>query len=490
MSTKLDKKIYFMGIAGTGMAAVAGLFQEAGATVVGSDQEIYPPMSTMLEELKINVWSPYAAGNIIAEEPDLVVVANALSRGNPEIEHVLSNNIAYTSFPKLMGEEILQQRDSIVVTGTHGKTTTTSLLTHMLEQLGEQPGFLIGGLPRNFPRSFRLGAGKPFVVEGDEYDTAFFDKGPKFLHYRPKFLILNNLEFDHADIYKNVEEIEAQFAKVIKLVAEPKHIIANVDDPGIARVLKSLGMETKVTRVSTLGKNQENTDVWLASSSPAKSSTGLPEWLAVFGSKSLGEIPVQTGLTGEHNMANIAMVLACLEAMKGVEALRSPLSAQRLGECLRSFLGVRRRLDMLGSIEGIDVFEDFAHHPTAIKTVINGFRKTYPHRRLLVAFEPRNATSRRNVFQKEFAASLALADLVFIGKCPVDQRIPADQRMNTEEMRGKIGNKARAFADNTELLEALVQEARPGDSILFMSSSSFSGIQHQLCTHLEKRART
>ena len=242
-----------MGIAGTGMASAAGLLKTAGFNICGSDHQVYPPMSDMLKSLKINYSTPYSQENLIREKPDLVVVANCLSRGHEELEFMMSQNIPYTSFPKLIGERFLSKSHSIVVSGTHGKTTTSSLMAYFLKELDEDPSFLIGGIPRNFTHSFRLGRSPLFVIEGDEYDTAFFDKNSKFLHYAPKTLILNNLEFDHADIFASIEDIENEFTKLINLVPYKKGIIANIDDPGVFKLLKKLDILDKVTSVSTKG---------------------------------------------------------------------------------------------------------------------------------------------------------------------------------------------------------------------------------------------
>jgi UDP-N-acetylmuramate: L-alanyl-gamma-D-glutamyl-meso-diaminopimelate ligase len=482
-------KIYFMGIGGTGMAAVAGLFQEAGYQISGSDAGIYPPMSNMLEELKIPVRTPYATDNVKAQNPDLVVVANVLSRGNIELEYALENNLKFTSFPALLGEHFLSSRISAVVAGTHGKTTTSSLLAHILYELGEDPSFVIGGIPRNFPRSFRLGKSSLVVIEGDEYDTAFFDKGPKFLHYRPKHLILNNLEFDHADIYENLAAIEKQFANVANLVTDKKRIIANVDDPGIRKLVCDLGIEAKVLRVAALGQEAE-AEVRILSFEASASRPGAQHWVAKIATAEWGDVTIETTLSGRHNLANIAMVLACLMSMTRQRELKNPLTRndlERVKAAISSFTSVKRRLDHLGSFGGIDVYEDFAHHPTAVRNVIEGFKAVYPKKRLVVAFEPRSATNRRNVFQEAYAKTLALADLVFIGESMNDQRIPEDQRFSATKLELAIGKKAQAFNTNDALLMALKDSLQVGDAVIFMSSGSFSGAQHKLATDLKTR---
>lgn len=478
--------IYFMGIGGTGMAAVAGLFREAGYRVSGSDAGIYPPMSTMLEELKIPVKTPYAEGNIKGQNPDLVVVANVLSRGHVELEYALENGLKYTSFPALLGEHFLEERIAAVVTGTHGKTTTSSLLAHVVFELGEDPSFIIGGIPNNFPRSFRVGSGKLVVIEGDEYDTAFFDKGPKFLHYRPKHLILNNLEFDHADIYENLAAIEKQFAKVVGLVADKKRVIANLDDPGIFKLVTELGIREKVFGVASRGE-AKGAEVSVRRFEASASSPDRQSWKATVATTEWGELTVETALSGRHNLANVAMVLGCLMSMTRQGELKRPLAKadmERVIAAIGSFKSVKRRLDHLGTYSGIDVYEDFAHHPTAVRSVIEGFKAVYPSKRLVIAFEPRSASNRRNVFQEAYAKTLSLADLVFIGESMQDKRIPEDQRFSATKLEKDIGRKARSFPTNDELLSGLRDTLKEGDAVIFMSSGSFSGTQHKLAQYL------
>ncbi len=480
------KKIYFLGIAGTGMASVAGLMKEAGYEISGSDGEIYPPMSTMLKDLGIKVYSPYNPENLNTAKPDVVVVANSLSRGHVEIEHVLANNIPYTSFPELLGNFVLKDRVTTVVSGTHGKTTTTALLAYVLDQLGEDPGFIIGGIPKDFSFSFRLGGGRLFAIEGDEYDTAFFDKGSKFLHYFPTYLILNNIEFDHADIFPNVEAIEAQFFKVIKLVKNPRNIIANIDSPRVKALLDRMGLLSQVTTVAGEGQERDAKIVVTQVVPPAKASQNS-RWGASLKSVAWGTMSCETKLFGRFNIANIAQVVACLQVMEQNAHLKTPLDLEKVRSLIASFSGVKRRLDHLGECNGIDVYEDFAHHPTAVKSVIEAFKLANPSKRLFVAFEPRNASSRRNVFQDDFALQLNLADHVLIGQCFVDKRIPEGQRMDTLALAQSIGPKATSFESNIDLLSHLVGQLQPGDSVIFMSCGAFSGIQHRLLKELQEK---
>jgi UDP-N-acetylmuramate: L-alanyl-gamma-D-glutamyl-meso-diaminopimelate ligase len=485
MELKRGATIYFMGIGGTGMAAVAGLCQEADYTVVGSDGAMYPPMSTMLEELKIKVFTPYSPDNLTTAKPDLVVTANALSRGHVELEALLRSGIPYTSFPKLMGDQFLSKRISVVVTGTHGKTTTSSLMAHVLHELGENPGFVIGGIPHNFPRSFRLGKGKTFVIEGDEYDTAFFDKGPKFLHYHPHHLIINNIEYDHADIYPNVEAIEKQFENVAQLVPASGAIMANWDDTRVRNIFSRIKPTARVIKVSTTGQDK-SADVYLKHWSAREKNRGTQIWSAAIQTKAWGLLKLETTLSGIHMLANVTQVVATIESLMSGGFIGN-VSAEQVAEAITLFKSVARRLDHLGHAGDVDVFEDFAHHPTAVGLVIEGFKAVYPQRKLHVAFEPKNATSRRNTFQKDYVKKFGLADAVYIGPCPEDKRIPPEQRMNTLELAGEIGKKAAAFNSNEDLLNKMIDNIKPGDAVIFMSAGSFSGIQYKLLDALKAK---
>jgi UDP-N-acetylmuramate: L-alanyl-gamma-D-glutamyl-meso-diaminopimelate ligase len=475
--TSPTQKLYFAGIAGTGMASAAGLCKEAGFEVTGSEGgQIYPPMSDMLTALQIPVKTPYSADNIRGETADLYVIGNALSRGNPEIEAILETGRAYTSFPQLIGDAFLRHQESLVVAGTHGKTTTSSLLAHLLTCLGQQPGFLIGGIPRNFSNSFAVGAGTYFVIEGDEYDTAFFDKGSKFLHYHPTYAILNNIEFDHADIFPSLAAIEKTFAQFLQLVKDPRNIIANVDDPGVCKVLEALGLLDRVTAVSGYGNTPSAAVCVLqVGVEPASKSSELPIWYGEIQTKTWGTIRLRTHMQGERNLANAAQVLACLERMPIAIDLPTIL------EGMLSFQGIRRRMERLGQYRGAPIYDDFAHHPTAMTQLLQMARIAYPNRRLVAVFEPKNATARRNIFQHAFTESLRLADVALIAPCPLDVRIPEGQRFQAEAVARALPEKGFAFSNFDDLYSWLRSHIQSEDVVLFMSSGSVGGIQHRLC---------
>ncbi len=471
------KKLYFAGIAGTGMASAAGLCKEAGFEVTGSEGgQIYPPMSDMLAALQIPVKAPYSADNILGETADMYVIGNALSRGNPEVETILDTGRTYTSFPQLIGDAFLRHQESLVVAGTHGKTTTSSLLAHMLTCLGQDPGFLIGGIPLNFKQSFAVGAGNYFVIEGDEYDTAFFDKGSKFLHYHPAYAILNNIEFDHADIFPSLDAIEKTFSKFLQLVEDPRNIIANVDDPGVCKVLRELNLLDAVTAVSAYGNTPSAAvRVLNVGVEPALQAGGLPIWYSDIQTQTWGTVRLRTPMQGERNLANAAQVLACLERMPIAKDLPAIL------EAMLSFRGVRRRMELLGHHRGAPVYDDFAHHPTAMTQLLQMARVAYPTRRIVAVFEPKNATARRNIFQQAFTESLRLADVALIAPCPVDARIPEDQRFQADAVARALPEKGFAFSNFDDLYSWLRSHIQSEDVVIFMSSGSVGGIQHRLC---------
>lgn len=479
-----QKKIFFMGIGGTGMASVAGLAHLKGFAVSGSDQNLYPPMSTMLEELGIPVLTPYDAGNIAKANPDMVIVANALSKDHSEVKAAMAANLPYKSFPQFLGEDILPGTHPIVVTGTHGKTTTSSLTAHLLLELGLDPSYFIGGLQKSTGRSFRLGETGYFVLEGDEYDTAYFDKNSKFLHYRPEYLLLNNLEFDHADIFADLEAIKAQFLKLIALVKSPEKIVANIDDEGVRDLIARAGIADKVTRVSTApGSTQPNAAVALK-----EMVAEGTKWRYDFELAGLGAIAAKPDLMGSHNGANMAMSLGLIHALRLAEPGQKNLG-EGLGDALvaglASFAGVGRRLQCLASHNGIDVLEDFAHHPTSVDIVLGSLRAAYGGRRIIACFEPKNASSRRSIFMDRYSEAFKKADQVYIGVCPPDSRVAAEDKMDTAKLAQMIGaDRARSFAANEELLASLKAEAKSGDCIVFMSPGGFSHIHHQFAEWL------
>lgn len=474
-SLNRSQRIYFLGIGGTGMAAVAGLLKEDGYRITGSDKGVYPPMSEVLAAAGINVMTPYDAKHIAEAKPELVVVANSISRGHVELEAVLTAGIPVTSFPEILKQLYLEDANSIVVTGTHGKTTTTSLVSHLLTELGEKPGFLVGGLPKNFSRSFHLGDGRHFVIEGDEYDTVYYDKGPKFLHYCPDYLLIGNVEYDHADIYQSVEQIYQRFEEVIGLTLKRQgQVIGNVDDPGVQLVLKRQGIHPGSLFSVGHRSNQMNAD-FKFSAELINGQTVMTIHCPAFLDR---PVTMRSPLLGRHNQFNTAMALAAVMKMGIDGSIRRP-RVEELQTALSAFSGVRRRLDLL--LEGrIRIYEDFAHHPTAVDSIIDTVREHFPRNRLVIAFEPANASSRRNVFSPDYVKAFRKADLAYIGASVLDTRVPEKDRMDTGAIAAACGGNCRAFQTNEDLLQELRLQVRDGDIVVFMSSSSFSGIQHRL----------
>ena len=449
--------IHILGIAGTFMGGVAALARELGHSVQGSDQAVYPPMSTQLEQLGIALRQGYLAGNIGAE-CDSVVIGNALSRGNPAVEHVLDQAMDYTSGAQWLAQHVLPGRTTIAVAGTHGKTTTTSLVAWLLDRAGQAPGFLIGGVVPDFGVSARLGSGKTFVVEADEYDTAFFDKRSKFVHYRPQVAILNNLEYDHADIFPDLAAIERQFHHLVRTVPGNGRLIVNAADGNLARVL-AMGCWTPV---ETFGF--EDGLSWQARLEAADGSV-FSVW---HNGVELGR--VRWSLLGNHNVLNALAALAAVHAV-GVDP--APLLASLAG-----FGGIKRRLEVVGQAAGITVYDDFAHHPTAIATTLAGLRARVGQARIVVAMEPRSNSMRLGAHAAALAPSLELADAVVFLHRP---ELAWDAAAVIAQVRGQ----ALAVADSDALLDALAGQLTAGDHVVFMSNGGFDNAPRRLLAQLQ-----
>jgi UDP-N-acetylmuramate: L-alanyl-gamma-D-glutamyl-meso-diaminopimelate ligase len=467
------KHIHLIGICGTAMASLSGMLQERGFRVTGSDAASYPPMSTFLESLGISVAQPFAEANL-DPRPDLVIVGNALSRGNVELERILDDRIPFCSLPQILHDEFLVEKDVLVVAGTHGKTTTTSMLAWIFETAGLQPSFLIGGIAENFGRSFGLGEGKHFILEGDEYDTAFFDKGPKFLHYFPDSVILTSVEFDHADIYKDLDAVETAFKRLVNLVPRRGRIIGF--DPGasadasIDRCLKKA-----FCRVERYGVSDRAN--WRIVS--LKLSEDRTSWSVLRDGKLWADFEFPLG--GEYNVWNATAAAAL--------AVSYDISKEVIAQALKTFRSVKRRLEVKAEVNGITIIDDFAHHPTAIEQTIHALRSRYPQSRLWVVLEPRSNTMRRNVLQDALARSLALADQVVIAAIFKSEAIPEAERLDLHRVVGEIqkrGKQARIFADADAIVNAIAPELRERDVVAILSNGGFGGIYEKLPQRLRE----
>ena len=440
-------KLHILGICGTFMGGVAALAREQGHAVHGSDQNVYPPMSTQLEQLGITLSSGYSA-RTIAPDTDIVVVGNALSRGNAAVEHVLDTQLNYTSGAEWLRENVLPGRTTLAVAGTHGKTTTTSILAFLLDAAGRDPGFLVGGVPENFGVSARLGSGKEFVVEADEYDTAFFDKRSKFVHYRPTVAILNNLEYDHADIFPDLAAIQRQFHHLVRIVPGNGCLVVNGEDAALRDVL-AMGCWTPVQRFAIDGEAEWKARLIREDGSEFAVSHDGNE-LAV----------VRWDMVGRHNVMNGLAALAAAHAV-GVDIATVVPS-------LADFVSVKRRLENLGTANGITVYDDFAHHPTAIRTTLAGLRARVGPARILVAMEPRSNSMRLGAHAEQIAPSLDAADLTLFLQRP-------ELAWDAGAVISQLRSPGEAVASVDALIERLVQVAQPGDHVVFMSNGGFEG---------------
>jgi UDP-N-acetylmuramate: L-alanyl-gamma-D-glutamyl-meso-diaminopimelate ligase len=466
-----QQHVHLIGICGTAMASLAGLLKQRGFKVTGSDAAAYPPMSDFLASMSIPVAQPYAEANL-KPRPDWVVVGNAISRGNVEVEHVLDERIQFRSLPDTLYDFFLRTREPIVVAGTHGKTTTTSMLAWIFQTAGRDPSFLVGGIAENFGSSFALRQGKHFILEGDEYDTAFFDKGPKFLHYFPQSIILTSVEFDHADIFEDLNAVKTAFKRLVNLAPRKGKIIAWDSDPNIDECL------TKAfSPVERYGMKEASH--WQIANLDFQNEDQRARWSVRREGKPWAEF--EFGLAGEYNVLN-ATAAAAMAAHYGVEA-------PTIAEALMSFKSVKRRLELKAQIDGVTIFDDFAHHPTAIAATLKALRTRYPSARLWAVFEPRSNTLRRKVLQRELVSSLALADRVVIASIFKPDAVPENERLTTSSVVNAVkrnGKPAREFADADAIVEAIVPELASGDVVAILSNGGFGGIYEKLPRKLEE----
>jgi UDP-N-acetylmuramate: L-alanyl-gamma-D-glutamyl-meso-diaminopimelate ligase len=462
------KHIHLIGICGTAMASLAGMLKQRGFHVTGSDAASYPPMSDFLAALDIPVAQPFSAGNL-DPRPDIVVVGNAISRGNVELEHILDQRIPFCSLPQILQDEFLRGKEVLVVAGTHGKTTTTSMLAWIFHQAGMQPSFLIGGIAENFGSSFQLGEGKHFILEGDEYDTAFFDKGPKFLHYFPDAVILTSVEFDHADIYKDLDAVETAFKRLVNLVPGRGRIVALDTGESVERCLAKA-----FCPVERYGSSQVAT--WQVTNlrlDPARTS-----WSVLRNGEPWAEL--EFPLAGEYNVLN-ATAAAALASGCGIPK-------KEIATALKTFKSVKRRLEVRAQVNGITIIDDFAHHPTAIAGTLKALHARYPSARLWAILEPRSNTLRRNVFQNELAQSLAVADEVVVANVFKSESIPERERMDVDVLVAEVqrnGVRARIIPDANEIVQIVAPEMRPGDVVAILSNGGFGGIYEKLPQRLK-----
>jgi UDP-N-acetylmuramate: L-alanyl-gamma-D-glutamyl-meso-diaminopimelate ligase len=459
--------IYCIGICGTGMGALAGLLKSQGHRVRGSDAAVYPPMSDKLRDWGIEILEGYDSAHL-EPPPDLVICGNVVRADNPEAQKARALQLPTLSMPQAVAQYGIGNKHSIVIAGTHGKTTTSALTAHLLRDAGIDPSYLVGGALIDVPESFHHGRGDYFVVEGDEYDTAYFDKGPKFLHYRARTAVITSLEFDHADIFSSVEAVEEAFAKLIDAVPATGHLIVWHGAERVRKLLDAHGSGCRVSLYATTPQADAQAYMRTYASTPA----GL-QFEPVIGDTSLG--PMQVGLWGDMAAANVlAALLAAREAGLDAAALRRGC---------RSFAGVKRRLEVRGEVDGVCIVDDFAHHPTAVRLTLQAARTRWPTARLWALFEPRSATSRRNYFQAAYVEAFAGADCVVIGSHARLQEVPAAQRFSPEQLAADLqhrGVAATALAEPVDIAAHLKAQARLGDVVLVLSNGDFGGLHNLL----------
>jgi len=468
------KRVYLIGICGTAMASLAGMLQQRGYEVAGSDEHVYPPMSTYLERLRIQVLEGYTKQHLETFRPDLVVVGNAAARTNAEAAATVELDLPYTSMPEAIYHLFIKGKHSIVVTGTHGKTTTTSLMAWLLEAANRDPSFVVGGIPLNFNQNFKLGDGNEFVIEGDEYNTAFFDKGPKFLHYRANTLLVNNIEFDHADIYADLDAIIDAFRKAVQQVEAGDVIVANGDNHNVM----SLRGEARAEWI-TFGWGR-GCDAFATDAEEHPDGTTFTAWW-----KGEKWYRFKTTLSGRHNVLN-ALADAVIARSRGI-------AADDIQKGLASFQGIKRRMEVRGVERGVIVIDDFAHHPTAIATTLAGAKRRYPGQRVWALFEPRSISSSRKEFESGYIDAFHEADRVIIG--PVfhreryETRYGLDKMMSVETIVDRLKSddiQAEQIDDFDDIARCVARDAREGDVIVVMSSGAFGGVHERILAALKE----
>ncbi len=467
------RRVYLIGIGGSAMASLAGMLQKRGCEVGGSDEHVYPPMSTYLESLGIPVLEGYTREHLETFRPDLVVIGNVAAKTNAEAEATLAMDLPYTSMPEAIYELFIKGKHSIVVSGTHGKTTTTSLTAWILEAGGRDPSMVVGGIPLNFNANFKLGSGPDFVIEGDEYNTAFFDKGPKFLHYKANTLIVNNIEFDHADIYADLNAVIEAFRKAVRQVAPNDVIIANGDDANVAGLRKD-----SRARWVTFGLRRRDADIFAADMQFGTETTSFTAWW-----EGKEWFRFRTTLSGRHNIINALAVIAT--------ARLGGLSAEEIQKGLETFKGIKRRMEVRGVERGVTVIDDFAHHPTAIATTLNGARRRYPGHRVWALFEPRSISSSRKEFEAGYIDAFHEADRVIIGpifhRDRYETRYGLDKMMSVPAIVGRLnadGIPATQIDDFDAIADSVARDASDNDVVVVMSSGAFGGVHEKILKRL------
>ncbi len=465
------KKIHLVAACGTGMGTLACILKEMGYDVTGSDQNVYPPMSDFLEEKGIRLFNGFNASNL-DHAPDLVIIGNAVTKQNVEAQAVLNGNVEYLSMPQAVNRFIAKNKKIILVTGTHGKTTTSSIMAHILFTAGLDPSFMIGGILKDYRSSFRIGSGEYMVIEGDEYDTAFFDKGPKFMHYDPEITIMTGIEFDHADIFTNIEHIKSVFSSFVNKIKENSHIIAYGGNDNLKEVLFPFELSVE-NYGENAGRNHVDEPQWSYSNHIQNGDFTL---FNIEGPKGAGiKIPVQTKMVGQHNVFNM---LAC-----SVAAHKLDISDDHIREALKTFSGIKRRQEIRGVKNQITIMDDFAHHPTAVKETINAVKPFYKDGRVIAVFEPRTNTSMRKFFQESYPNSFIGADMVCICEPGVKKNIPEPEKFSTKQLVADIeqrGTKAEYYKNSDDVLKGLAPILKPKDLVLIMSNGGFDNIHTKL----------